>query len=239
MADVVERWVRRVCYALVLALASATADAQLLCNKGRNCGPCDSWQQAYAWSGLFCVACSGVCKWYAPPPDGAESKVDASAGFVPLEGGVYQRLDISFADLQAIAQVNPWAAAALMTLGALPGSVDLSHGSAKLDALPTAATIALAAGPWTSDQVRASSVPFGLDVDARVGWTMSRKASEDASFRLAAYVADPEGRVLYNVYPDVILRFADPPDLTGTADREKIATERRAPLALKSWSPAF
>lgn len=239
MVSFIEGWAPRICSALVLMLGSATADAQLLCNKGRNCGPCDSFQQAYAWSGLFCVACSGVCKWYSPQPDGAEAKSDETPEFLPMEGGVYRPIQIAYSQLQAIAQVNPWAASALMTLGALPASIDLSHGSAKLAALPTAATFALAAGPWTADQVQATSVPFGIDVDARVGWTMMRKASQDAEFRVSAFVADGDGRVLYNVYPDVILRFADPPGLAPAGDRDKIGASRPLPLTLTSWSPAF
>ncbi len=225
--------------ALFALLPAFGAQAQLTCNKGYNCGPCNSAQQAYTFTGLFCVACSGWCKWFfAPEGDEKALMQDAPEGtLVPMEGGIYRALLVPQGELVAISGVNMWAAGAIMTLSSLAGKVDLSHGSAPLSSLPTSATIDLATTQWSPEQLLATGQPVPSGVNARVGWTMARTALRDAELRITSYVADDEGRVLYRVYPDVVLQLNDPSSVTASLTRDKTAIADM-PFALRSWTLA-
>lgn len=234
-------WVRTTGVVLLLTWTSI-ASAQLMCNRGYNCGRCNGGQ-AYAKTGpgpFQCVPCLGVCIPFltAEPDPAAGSEIEGT--FVPFHRDVSLALTVAPAIANEIAARNVWAAKALVDLAALGAQVDIMSGQMRLGELPSAQTVALAAKAERDHAaIAANTRPLPANIDARVGWSLTRVAQQDAELKLWSFVADRDGRVLYKPYPDVIVRFIEQPlAMASRVPSEKDTPTRAFVLDARSWHVA-
>lgn len=196
---------------LFLFLAFLSIDARALCtwqyNSWQGCVSCREWGQAYIkdYNTNNCSPCSGWCRAYLV--EGDSEKSVGKVEFVPDASALDRQLNIDASQLQAIAIRNPWAASVLYTLQQHSAVTELRNGTTVLATIPTEeAVVALLAGD--ASVLQSMQAPAGIN--ARVSHRLERGPGEVARLYLASFTVDSEDRMMFKVYPDVVVEMFEP-----------------------------
>lgn len=221
---------------LLLAFGLLSIDARALCTYTYNpltgCVPCRDWSQSYIkdFNTGNCSPCAGFCRAFLVEGDGAEKTSKSRVEYFPDSTASDRQLIVEADQLKAIAIRNPWAASVLITLQQNSDVVNLGSGTSFLTTVPTEeAIISLMAG----DASLVQSMPTPAGVLARVSHRLERGPGEVARLFLSSYTVDAEDRMMFKVYPDIVLEMHEAGANKGTSSLQHTTLMTRAWMAVE------
>lgn len=214
----------------------------------------------HAWTGILCVSCAtypatvafrawwwgctgciSPCKTFITE-EAPDATAEAKLALQRNPAAVSRQLQVTGDQLRDIGARNPWAASILYALEQSGPLADVKAGTSYLTMLPSAASIdAMLAG---NDQgARAFASP--ATVRARVMHRLERGPDTSARLYLSSVVVDDDERVLYKVFPDIVVELYEAPTESVTPMPREGGTlkEAAAPngirgLVARSWTIA-
>ena len=207
--------------AALFAATFAAADVSAICTSTLVNGQCvgcpiDHWALAASYNSAGgCLSRSVACRSFAPAK--SESVATESER---LAGALNRSVNLTNAQLSDVADRNPWAAATLLAIETTGSLAALEAGNMAFDKLPTKENFStlLAGMPNTT--------PLPNGVRARVSYHLVRGPGEMATMTLSAFTVDEDDRMLYKVYPDVMVEFAETPATPSRGSSEALVSRQ-------------
>jgi hypothetical protein len=152
-----------------------------------------------------CGACTGYCRSFiAESASAEETSAEERIEHVALPTGLEREVNVSHAHLREINMRNPWAASVLMTIQRMGELADLRGGTFHLTTLPTVESVdEMLAGTFLAEK----AMPMPGGVRAEVSVRLERGPGDSARLHLSSFTVDSDRRMLYKVYPDVVVEF--------------------------------